>query len=314
MKPVKGNNLLDTYGQGEQDTPACHPGRLWSLWDIMNVYDTAALSFVLGELQVVSGGALIAQITGGGGKPPSETIKTRAAKALEYANALFNHHTLEECADHVETARGYYNRSGLDISTLIVVFQDLEGHILKALTRATFVKVEDDRRKYVNSQRLFGDAVFDAFKSARQDIEDAGNCLAAECSTAAVFHLMRVAEVGLRALAYDREAHVFKNAKTLFEIPLELASWDQLIRELEDAEKAIQGYPQTMARERQFDFYHGAMMQYRAFKNVFRNNIMHTRDSYDRDEAISVYNKVKEFMEILAMHIKEDERTPTIWA
>jgi hypothetical protein len=100
----------------------------------------------------------------------------------------------------------------------------------------------------------------------------------------------------------------------MFEIPLELATWEQLIRELEEAEKVIQGFPQTLAREKQFDFYHGALMQYRAFKNVFRNSIMHTRDSYDRDEAMSAYNKVKEFMKILASRIKEDVRTPTIWS
>jgi hypothetical protein len=99
----------------------------------------------------------------------------------------------------------------------------------------------------------------------------------------------------------------------MFEIPLELATWDQLIVELEEAERAIQGFPQTLAREAQFAFYHGALMQYRAFKNVFRNSIMHTRDSYDRDEALSVFNKVKEFMGILASRIKENERTPTIW-
>jgi hypothetical protein len=199
-------------------------------------------------------------------------------------------------------------------SVLNVEARHLREQITKAMSENSFLRVSSDRVEYLDKADLFGADVANAFGSAKDEIKAAGHCLATECSTAAVFHLMRVAEIGLRALAYDREVHIFKNAKTMFEIPLELATWEQLIRELEEAEKAIQGFPQTLVREKQFDFYHGALMQYRAFKNVFRNSIMHTRDSYDRDEAMSAYNKVKEFMKILASRIKEDVRTPTIWS
>ena len=43
--------------------------------------------------------------------------------------------------------------------------------------------------------------VFNAFPSANNDILEASNCLALERGTATVMHLMRVAEVGLKALA-----------------------------------------------------------------------------------------------------------------
>jgi hypothetical protein len=124
---------------------------------------------------------------------------------------------------------------------------------------------------------------------------------------------MRVAEIGLRVLAFDRDVHVMKNARTAFEIPLELATWDQMVRELETAESEIQGFPQTLARERQFQFYHGALIQYRSFKNVFRNQIMHARERYDRFQALSAYHSVKNLMQILASEIKEGVRTPKIW-
>jgi hypothetical protein len=122
---------------------------------------------------------------------------------------------------------------------------------------------------------------------------------------------MRAAEIGLRALAFDRQVKVFKNATTMFEIPLELASWDQLIIELEDAEREIQQFPQTLARESQFAFYHGAMMQFRSFKNVFRNRVMHTRESFDRDAAASAVKQVGGLMRILASKIKEGEHAPS---
>jgi hypothetical protein len=55
--------------------------------------------------------------------------------------------------------------------------------------------------KYFENPKLFGDDVFSAFPSATDDITEAGTCLALERSTACVMHLMRVAEVGLKALA-----------------------------------------------------------------------------------------------------------------
>src|SRR5258708_19689687 len=45
-----------------------------------------------------------------------------------------------------------------------------------------------------------GEAVTDAFPSAITDIEEAGKCLAFDRNAACIFHLMRVMEVGLKAL------------------------------------------------------------------------------------------------------------------
>ena len=46
--------------------------------------------------------------------------------------------------------------------------------------------------QYFEQKMLFGLEVFLAFGDAHEDIKDAGNCLAADLNTAAVFHLMRV--------------------------------------------------------------------------------------------------------------------------
>ena len=120
---------------------------------------------------------------------------------------------------------------------------------------------------------------------------------------------MRVAEYGLRALAYDRRVKLPKNK------PLALATWEDVIRELEKTESAIQSYPKTHAREVQFEFYHKAMMELRAFKNTWRNRFSHTRNegAPDRDQAHSVVIHVREFMTMLASRIGENKRTPIIW-
>ncbi len=82
---------------------------------------------------------------------------------------------------------------------------------------------------------------------------------------------MRAAECELRARAADRKVEVPKGT------PLQLATWEQMLIGLESAESAIQNFPKTAAREAQFEFYHGAMMELKRFKNKFRNAVMHSR-------------------------------------
>jgi len=303
-----GNNLLDACDGFRQNPLACHPGRLWSLWDLINTFDAKSVCKRVAELGWVE----VACSAAGGGVFSLERVVdqyrkglTRATEAMEGAGFRDSLLVLQRLQKRLGQHPPSFAAIGSDAATARTT-------IVGELDKRHFLYVAEDRVDFVGTE-LFGSKVFNNFETARPEVQSAGECLAAECSTACVFHLMRVAEIGLRALAYDREVRVFKNARTMFEIPLELATWDQLIVELEEAERAIQGFPQTLAREAQFAFYHGALMQYRAFKNVFRNSIMHTRDSYDRDEALSVFNKVKEFMGILASRIKENERTPTIW-
>ena len=194
-----------------------------------------------------------------------------------------------------------------EASRISELLEGLRNSIQHETMKRLYLAVTPELAKYYEQEKLFGDKVHDAFANARQDIREAGTCLACDNHTAAVFHLMRVAEYGLRALAYDRRIHIPKNT------PLDLATWEEIIRELEQAEKEIQGYPKTLAREAQFDFYHGAGMEFKRFKNKFRNRVMHTRESYDEHQAKSAMDHVKAFMEILSSRISEHKRTPKIW-
>ena len=77
-----------------------------------------------------------------------------------------------------------------------------------------------DKRNYLPKEPLFGAQVFDRFAIANDDIAEAGKCLALERGTATVFHLMRVMEVGLRALGKE------------LGIPY-APSWESYIKQLE---------------------------------------------------------------------------------
>lgn len=202
--------------------------------------------------------------------------------------------------------RGSSGPVTIDYSWAAAELKNVSDVLTREPEKFRFILVSQDRTAYLDDSASFGERVVEAFPSAKDDIRDAGNCLACECTTAAVFHLMRVAEHGLRALAYDRRVRVPKG-------PIELATWEDVLRELEKSEVAIQGYPKTLAREAQYEFVHGAMMEFKRFKNVYRNRVAHTRDPYDRHQALSVYTHVRSFMQILASHISEGRRTPLKW-
>ena len=72
---------------------------------------------------------------------------------------------------------------------------------MEELAYRKFAFIKPSLSAYFEQEQLFGKDVHEKIPKARQDIKESGNCLAAELHTAAVFHLMRVAEHGLRKLA-----------------------------------------------------------------------------------------------------------------
>jgi hypothetical protein len=287
--------------------------RLWSLGKIMNVFKTREIGTLLLILvrdlnECVARSKSEPQHRVRRGSTPNGHIAKvlrsirRTADAcksvgLEDASKQI-HHTLR----HVR-----WQSNEFDYSALCAELRHVINAVMLDVDSRTFLQVDLALREFVDNDELLGKPVLQAFPDAKDDIREAGNCLAAGCSTAAVFHLMRVAEHGLRALAYDRRLALPKDK------PIDLATWEDLLKELEKAEDAIRNFPKTEAREAQFDFFHGAMMELKRFKNKFRNRVMHTRESYDHNEAMSAFDHVKAFMQILASKISAGTQTPLIW-
>jgi hypothetical protein len=78
---------------------------------------------------------------------------------------------------------------------------ELEGRVSDEMTSQVILAIDADRRMlYEQPEPPFRQAVAERFPDANRDIAAAGRCLTLEEWTAAVFHLMRVLEQGLRAL------------------------------------------------------------------------------------------------------------------
>jgi hypothetical protein len=124
-----------------------------------------------------------------------------------------------------------------------------------------------------------------------------------EHNTACVFHMMRIAELGMRALAHERQISFKKH-------PLEWADWENIIDQIDANAKAA---TTTMSRGPERDaaraFYTSAVAQLRAFKET-RNRVMHTRGSFDELDAQRAINQVREFMNGLSAKIGEKTRRP----
>jgi hypothetical protein len=167
--------------------------------------------------------------------------------------------------------------------------------------RKTFVFIPDSKATFFEQDELFGEAVNKAFPSAINEIKDAGNCLAADLNTAAVFHLMRISEYGLRVLAEQLGAIPAK-------WPIEFSQWKDIISDIEtnlkskglSVDQMTKGYDKDNALE----LYNGLLADVKHLK-VTRDKVMHARGSCDEKEALRVFNHVRGFMQRLAAKLSE---------
>jgi hypothetical protein len=133
-------------------------------------------------------------------------------------------------------------------------------------------------------------AITTAFPDVAEEAFSATDCYALGQNTAAVFHSMRVAEHGLRALAKEREI-TLRNDK-----PVEWATWQEIIRGL-DAQITIIGNKKPgEARDAALAFYSGARADLNGLKDEYRNLCFHVRAKYDELQALRALQKVHEFM------------------
>ncbi len=146
-------------------------------------------------------------------------------------------------------------------------------------------------------------ATFKAFPSAVDEITEGLDCYGLEHNTACIFHMMRVAEIGMRALARERQVSFPKH-------PLEWAEWENIIDQIESkARAATIGMPRGPERDAARAFYTSAVAQLRASKET-RNRIMHMRGSFDELDAQRAINQVRDFINGLSAKIGEKTRRP----
>lgn len=166
---------------------------------------------------------------------------------------------------------------------------EMEGHLF-------FFVTPDEAGLYKQDQPLFGPEVRDHFGSASFDIAESGKCLAMSRGTACVFHLMRVLEIGLTALG------------KVFGVSLAHTNWQPAISDIEKQVRNMHADPTWKAipdyREQQ-EYYAQVASHIGLLKDAWRNYTMHVRGKYTEEEAKTILESVKVFMQKLAERLQE---------
>ncbi len=167
---------------------------------------------------------------------------------------------------------------------------ELQSRIQDELSHMELWLITKEDRRFIKTDP-FGPDIPNKFAQARDDIEEAGKCLAYGRGTACVFHLMRVMEVGLRALGASL------NDPRLD--PKRNPSWDSILKKCD--EELLKPIKNRSAEWQQDDaFYSTAAAQLHAVKDAWRNPTMHVERKYTPEEAEEVWNAVRAFMRHLS--------------
>ncbi len=162
--------------------------------------------------------------------------------------------------------------------------------VLWELDKRMFYGPMRQLEKYYDQQELFGKEVFDNFPSANNDISEAGTCLALERGTACVMHLMRVSEVGLKALAGAVGVGLQHD-------------WGSYLREIDKALAAKM--KASGARSADEQFYAEAAISIDNVRRAWRNPTMHVENTYSPERAEELLVATKSLMRHLATKLHE---------
>jgi hypothetical protein len=147
-----------------------------------------------------------------------------------------------------------------------------------------------------------------AFPSINNEVRSGVDCYALGHNTACVFHMMRVAEVGLRAIARERGVNtVRKNT------PVEWGTWGDVISAIETAVRSIVQATAGQKKDDALAFYNSIVSDLRALQDLYRNKTMHLRGNYDEGQAQSAMIRVRHLIETLAGRLAEPTMRRIRW-
>lgn len=275
------------------------PNKLFNLWDMLKQYAVIA-SWLNSGLQqeeeklfkdgfVESHGILgfLGRI-----RPAyvSQKEKDRIEQYLSEAERLASDLALDAAHVTARQIRYGFRSDEYKKSLLAEHLNELRGRLHDQLASRQFVHVKPLYVEFYQQNDLFGQIVNDCFPSAIDDIQDAGTALAVGLGTSCVMHLMRVAEVGLKALAKE------------LDVPYSV-SWEAYLTKIEKS-ISIKHSLKPAEWKKNEAFFRDFSGDLVTIKNAFRNPTMHVERTYSQQEAEQVFLAIKTLMQRMAAHFK----------
>lgn len=275
----------------------------------MNKFDVKSISKRVGEFAWIEA----ASSAGNGGTFSIERVTSQYRKQLERAVEVLEPAGMKDAITVLVRLRKRLNEHPPSFPSIGSDAATARTTVVGELDKRKFLFVAQDRVEFVDHERLFGDEVFASFPSARADIKEAGNCLASECCTASVFHLMRASEVALRLMCSAvgvSYPDASLSAKTVGDL---LGNFGTKLEGLRQTD--WKNWPSKDVKDAQIQFFHSALVEFRDFNEAWRKHMAHAHDGafYDRDHALSIMNHVRSLMRTLASRISESTTPPMFW-
>lgn len=273
------------------------PGELVSLWDVL---ETHAYNFI----QLRDSLARLTELCESIREMPQSVTDPQLAESIKhhvekFAEVLGNVLVqLQAMCDmlplRVSLLRAERIRStcarGLDsedLEQLPGAVRDLVALIADELREIRFLYVPARRAEYWSETPLFSKKVQRHCRRAVDDMMEAGKCLAVDRSTACVFHLMRVVEVGAKRLATKTLGLTLSHKATLGTIITLIGR---------EVAKMPTTTPKEMERKEEFSKMADHLNH---IKDGWRNKTMHPGLRYDGEQAMLMFKNVCEFMQLL---------------
>jgi len=275
------------------DCLAIQPGRTWSVWDMLEINGPLFVGVVAQmtryettiEIRRKQGEDVNVSMADDLRKIFSAQMQSLLID-LKTLDALVTHAAATELDRHLLTDRNF------TFGELHFKLREMKNTLLRELDlRKLFVL--DTRRSiyYAPAGKLIADAVLQRFPQLLDDIEGAGHCVATGEGTAAVMHLMRVMEVGLKALSNCN----------LLGIPY-APTWESYLAQIQTkiGEQYKLKSSDWLAHEK---FFRDASGDLLTVKQAWRNPSMHIERKYSAEEAEDIFKAVRRFMERLAVEL-----------
>lgn len=232
---------------------------------------------------------------GRGDETVSQAEKDRLGKLLdEHISYAFHPDEFTKIADAAYLLWPRVERDKLKLFDLFGQFAGFRMAVHMELFSRLLLVIDPQKAPFYGRKKAFGEGVDGSFPAARRDITEAGNCYALDLHTACVFHLMRVLEKGLRAMARQ------------LGVPCEIENWHHMIQDIESATRRVEQEPRSPERQRKLKFYGDRATELAFFKHAWRDHVMHAQTEYGQQEALQIMGHVEAFMQKLAEEIIVD--------
>lgn len=219
------------------------------------------------------------------GEDSAQDIEAALQDCLEYCTHLRMHHS------KAAIRRLAGNVKSLDIYEAELALKEIDSRIHDELEGQLFFYIPPDEAAYFNEPNWIGIEVLLKFPSVEWEATEAASCYALQRYTACVFHLMRVLEYGLAALA------------SALGVSTANPNWHQILVGCENHIKDLKGCDPNWKQNEQF--YNAAALEFRHFQRALRNHTAHVHEKYSASDAKTAMDHVGSFMKHLSERLSE---------